>query len=218
MFSDKAFRIALGGSLLLHGALFFRMPYLGHLSSLKVFDPIDITYIEKKLSDADLKSLAQKLPAESSSRITTRETFSPALVEKDQIFKKAKNISPEKPDFVNPEIIPVKKQVTLPALSDEKLENPQYLNYYQLIREKIRKTAYANYNRQINGAVYLSFVIARNGQLKELRADEGKMLPHPYLKNVALTSIRAASPFPEFPPDLDYSQLSFNVIILFQLE
>jgi outer membrane biosynthesis protein TonB len=39
-----------------------------------------------------------------------------------------------------------------------------------------------------------------------------------YLTEIALKSVNDASPFPKFPTELDYFQLSFNVIISFEIE
>ena len=131
---------------------------------------------------------------------------------------KVKNVPIRKPDFLRPEIIAVRKKITLPKIPDKKLTDPAYLNYYQTIREKIKRAAYQNYTRLVNGEVYLSFIILSNGQLKDARIIEEKSTPHTYLKEIAKKSIYDASPFLNFPKDLKYSVLSFNVIISFEVE
>ena len=57
-----------------------------------------------------------------------------------------------------------------------------------------------------------------DGNLKDVRYIEDKSSPSYYLKDVSMRSIREAAPFPAFPNDLDYPQLSFNVIISFQID
>lgn len=218
MFTDRTFRIALSVSLILHAAMFFKFPRLNFLTVRHPADHVEITYIKEKPSPLNLESFSKKLP-----KGTFRQTFSkkiepPPYVEKEQIFKKTQNIAIKKPDFVRPEIIAMKKKIALPPLNDEKINSPVYLNYYQIIREKIKQAAYRNYNRLVNGEVYLSFIVLRNGQLKELKINEERMPTHSYLKGVAEESILDASPFPEFPKDLDYPELSFNVIISFLVE
>ncbi|MCX7661164.1 MAG: hypothetical protein N2Z79_00595, partial [Candidatus Omnitrophica bacterium] len=87
----------------------------------------------------------------------------------------------QKPTFSKTDIIAVKKRISLPSLSLEKLEkidNPHYLNYYQIVREKIRRCAYQNYNRTDIGQVYLSFVISSDGYLKEIKLSEEKSTPN----------------------------------------
>jgi TonB family protein len=66
--------------------------------------------------------------------------------------------------------------------------------------------------------VYLSFIISTEGYLREVRLVEEKSSFSPYLREIALRSIKEASPFPDFPKELDYPQLTFNVVISFEIE
>ncbi|MCF7888461.1 MAG: hypothetical protein K9L76_04215, partial [Candidatus Omnitrophica bacterium] len=52
-------------------------------------------------------------------------------------------------------------------IKTEKLQKSSaYMNYYRIIREKIRKKAYQSYKGQGQGKVYLNFNITNNGLLK----------------------------------------------------
>jgi outer membrane biosynthesis protein TonB len=123
-----------------------------------------------------------------------------------------------KPFTLKPDIIPVKKKITLPPVEMSKISNPSYISYYQLVREKIRRSAYQNYSRTETGEIFLSFVIAQDGSLRDIRLVEDKSTPSYYLRDIAGRSIKTAAPFPMFPKELDYPQLSFNVIISFEIE
>ncbi|PIQ85955.1 MAG: hypothetical protein COV73_05260 [Candidatus Omnitrophica bacterium CG11_big_fil_rev_8_21_14_0_20_43_6] len=123
-----------------------------------------------------------------------------------------------KPTFINSQVLAIKKKVTLPAIEMAKIDNPSYISYYQIVREKIRRSAYQNYTHNETGEVYVSFIISNDGYLKEVHLAEDKTTVNNYLKNIALRSIRDASPFPNFPKELDYPQLSFNIIISFEIE
>jgi TonB family protein len=123
-----------------------------------------------------------------------------------------------KPTFVNSQVLAIKKKITLPAIEMAKIDNPSYINYYQIVREKIRRSAYRNYMHNETGEVYLSFIISNDGLIRDVRLAEEKTIVNDYLKNIALRSIRDASPFPNFPKELDYPQLSFNIIISFEIE
>ena len=100
---------------------------------------------------------------------------------------------------------------------DEKLKNnPAYMDYYKLIREKIRKNAYYYYNTNSKGEVSVHFAIANNGQVDSLLLNDASTLSR-NLKDIAVKSVRDAAPFPPFPPELqDYSRLSFNISIYFK--
>ncbi len=123
-----------------------------------------------------------------------------------------------KPNFSSPAMISIRKRVTLPEIEIPKIDNPSYISYYQIVREKIRRSAYKNYTRNEIGEVYISFVISNDGDIRDIRLIEPKTSASDYLKGIASRSVKDASPFPSFPKELDYPQLSFNIVISFELE
>jgi TonB family protein len=147
----------------------------------------------------------------------------PPFIDRESIFnQKQQPVLPKpsfaKPVLIKPDIIAIKKKITLPPIDLDKINNPSYISYYQIVREKIKRAAYQNYTRTEVGEVYLSFIISSDGYLNELQLKEEKSTASPYLKEIALHSIKDASPFPNFPQELDYPQLSFNVVISFEIE
>jgi len=123
-----------------------------------------------------------------------------------------------KPIFSSSAMTAIKKKINLPAIEIAKIDNPSYISYYQVVREKIRRSAYENYTHNETGEVYISFIIFNDGYLKEARLVEERTTAKEYLKSIALRSIKDSSPFPNFPKELDYPQLSFNIIISFEIE
>jgi outer membrane biosynthesis protein TonB len=96
-------------------------------------------------------------------------------------------------------------------------QNKDYVNYYQLIREKIRsrlKDNYQNYNRE--GEVYLSFILTQNGSLLSYSIDRSKSTEDETLLDITTTSLKAISPFPALPRSLSMSKMSFNIVISFK--
>ena len=92
-----------------------------------------------------------------------------------------------------------------------------YVNYYQLIREKIRsklKDNYQYYKRE--GDVYLSFTLTQNGSLLTYSIDSAKSTQDETLLHITATSLKAISPFPALPKSLSASQMSFNIVISFK--
>ena len=92
-----------------------------------------------------------------------------------------------------------------------------YVNYYQLIREKIRSRLSDNhqyYKRE--GEVYLSFVLTQNGSLLSYAIDRSKSTQDESLLRITETSIKAISPFPPLPRSLSTSKMSFNIQISFK--
>lgn len=95
-------------------------------------------------------------------------------------------------------------------------KNPAYMDYYRLVREKIRTNAYQNYNTRKKGEVTITFLVLKNGTLKAIKLDP-KSVRSKRLRNIALKSIRQSAPFPDFPRELKkYSHLKFNISIYFK--
>ncbi|MDD2752621.1 MAG: energy transducer TonB [Candidatus Omnitrophica bacterium] len=160
-----------------------------------------------------------KLPT----KITARDTSLSPEVSREDIFKPGKeNTIPKpsftKPAFIRPEYIAVKTKVSLLPNEGEKSQSPAYISHSQIVREKIKRCLYQNYNRTETGQVYLSFLLSKDGFLKNVQLSEEKSSHSGYLRQIALQSIRDAAPFPDFPKGLDYDELSFNVVISFEIE
>ncbi len=95
-------------------------------------------------------------------------------------------------------------------------ENPAYMNYYRMVREKIRKNSYQSYKGRGQGKVYLNFSISKDGSLRAIGFG-GESTKNAGLKKIALSSIKKSAPFPSFPEELKkYSQLNFNISIYFK--
>ncbi len=101
--------------------------------------------------------------------------------------------------------------------SNHELEkNDAYMNYYRLIREKIKANAYHNYNSKREGEVLINFMVLASGLLQDIAFDQ-KSVASDVLKKIALKSVGESSPFPEFPEELkQYSYLRFNISIYFK--
>jgi len=226
MFSNRVFQIAFLVSLIAHGVILFQNPNFTLFPQNKNEQKLELSYVktpqEKKTEPRNQlpnKEPFLKLPA----NIAMDKKIPPPFIDKEDIFRANKAMVPQdtafaKPTFIKLDIIPIKKKITLPPIDMDKINNPSYISYYQIVREKIRRAAYQNYTRAETGEVYLSFIIASNGYLKDVRLIEEKSFSTDYLKEIAVKSIRDASPFPNFPKELDYPHLSFNVVISFEIE
>jgi len=228
MFFDKTFQIAFILSVFTHGVILFQNPSL----TLKILPigkkkpVLEVSYLKSsKVSKASLRaSLPKNEPfLDLSAKIIAAKTTPPPFIDKEKIFGRSKEIVSQKyvftkPAFAKPDIIAVKKKIIMPPIDLDKIDNPSYISYYQIVREKIRRAAYQNYTRAEVGEIYLSFLIFAEGSLSAVRLVEEKSSPNPYLREIALRSIKEASPFPNFPKELDYPQLSFNVVISFEIE
>jgi len=224
---NKVFQITLLVSVIFHGVILFQNPNFALFSKKQVNGNTEVSYVREPVAvkEEPVKAMPRKelMPTALASKISARKINPPPFIDREAIFKKSIN-SPKgesefaKPTVVKPDIISVKKIITTPALDLDKINNPTYISYYQIVREKIRRSAYQNYGKAETGEVYASFVITREGFIRDVRLVESKSSQNPYLRETALKSISDASPFPSFPKELDYPQLSFNVVISFEVE
>ncbi|MFA5311190.1 MAG: TonB family protein [Candidatus Omnitrophota bacterium] len=175
---------------------------------------IKVTYVKIKETPKEL--LKSKNIA--SEKRTPPPFIEPQEIRKESSLNKPRDLKLAKPQLIKPDSIPVNKKISLPDVDMGRIDNPSYISYYQIVREKIRRAAFRNYSRSETGEVYLTFIISSDGLLKDARLVEAKSSRSPYLRSIALSSVKTASPFPNFPKELDYQELSFNVIISFEIE
>jgi len=231
MFSERPILTFVLISLAVHGALLSQSPNFAffspvHPKKMEV-NYVKIPKLEAKQSAGQYKKLPEtkreaplQLPKVAS---PGKSATPPAFIDGQPVFKRNRIITGKqtvfmKPDLAKPDTISIRKKVDLPLVDFEKANNPSYISYYQIVREKIRRAAYQNYTRTEMGEVFLSFVVSNQGYVREVRIVDEKSSDSLYLRETALLSVREASPFPVFPKDLDYPQLSFNVIVSFEVE
>ena len=228
MHTERIFQIAFALSLAAHSAVIFQ-----NINSFNIPLPrekenrkgaaFQVVYVKQR-------SDFRKPPAMSTEdallnvpvKIGNQRSVPLPQVDKDRIFGRdnsfLKDLGFLKPGDAKPDIISIKKKITLPPIDANKIKSPTYLSYYQYVREKIRRAAYQNFSKTETGEVYLSFVVSATGALRETIINEDKSSKSSYLRQISLRSLRDSEPFPNFPKDLDYPQLSFNVIISYQIE
>lgn len=94
-----------------------------------------------------------------------------------------------------------------------------YINYYQLLREKIRQKVKRNYRSSYSeGEVRLNFSLSSSGSLVSCEVDKALSATDVKLLELAIASIREASPFPPFPKGLSVPTMNFSVTVVFNKE
>jgi len=227
---NRVFQIAIIISLIAHGLILSQNPNLNFFSPFKNEQPkLEIRYVKEP---KETKTEVKEQPAKREpllkipSKIALKEKVPPPFADKDSIFKNDKTIAPKetlftKPAFNKTDIIAIKKKISISPMEMDKTKvqlSPAYMGYQTAVREKIKHAAYQNYTGREMGMVTISFLISEDGQLKDWRFIEEKSSSSEYLRDVALRSLKDASPFPIFPKELDYSLTSFNLTIIFEIE
>jgi len=231
---NNSLRITLIISLAVHSGIVL-LAQFNYMPSKALPKEVEVTYLDTKSAETvklrkELPRRQVKLPQAGvntkplpqelenpTDRSFVRKLL-PPLFRKEKVFSKYNEFLKNKPQLSKPDVIAVKKKIALTPLEPNRITNPSYISYYQIVREKIRRCAYQNYSSEDSGDVYLSFLISADGSLVKAMVIEEKSVPNAYLKQVAIKSVKDASAFPPFPKDLDYRELSFNVIISFEIE
>lgn len=213
MFLDKSLKTALVISLVFHALIFLPLPYFSQFKTKPDLPPLKITYVTPKAIIARPAQAAQ-----------TPAVVKPIPQKADQPLK----VKEEKAAAPAPQAVKTAPALAKPAVSEPKIEIPPelpkakeglYLDYYQTIREKIRGAVLENYPRFIaRGEVCLYFILSPDGKLKEINVIEERSSANRSLKEISLRSLRQSAPFIPFPKGLNQPELSFNVIISFELE
>jgi hypothetical protein len=221
---DNLFKFSLVFSVVIHAAVLTQLSNTNTRYFNRPVNRIEVVYRtppqfvvpkEKAIKD-DIREVTQKqLPPDAKMLLKERSSGPSPL---EMMEHTGTKLSPEKTLSSKINTFKSERKISVPALKTEKISNPVYLNYYQLVRGRIQDRAYQNYERLDIGEVYLTFVLSSNGMLKQLKLIEERTTADGYLRNVGLRSIQEASPFPAFPKDLDYPELSFNVVISFEVK
>ena len=202
MFNDAYFRLAFTLSLSLH---LFAMSAGGffHKNPLPESAPeVEVTYILQEENKIDLtEKIIENLPREYDlQREELKEVSGHTNAALEKIIE---------------DVLPIKEDNYLKEKELKSLE--EYIQYYELLREKIKKmTSQYCSNLIERGEVTVSFVLGQNGALKQVVIDKAGSSKSAQLQNAALKSIKAAAPFPAFPASLQREELTFNISIIFK--
>lgn len=227
MTSDKFFRSTLIISALAHiSFIAVQLPKLDFIKKNRRKTEINVVYLKNvppppqypkgEAAKRPLARIPPKVTAADTSLLDALKKNPSTLKNKSEFAVKEPAVI--KPFTLKPDTTPAKKKITLPPVEMSKITNPSYINYYQLVREQIRRSAYQGYSRTETGEIYISFLIMQDGTLRDIKLIEDRSTPSYYLRDIAVKSVKAAAPFKAFPNDLNYQQLSFNVIISFEIE
>ncbi|MDD5255888.1 MAG: hypothetical protein PHR11_07565, partial [Candidatus Omnitrophica bacterium] len=169
MHSNKIFQYTFLISLAVHGFLLTQTPNFFLPPERKEQEQPEVSYLEPPAKTPAASIQAKPLPQPvATSRMIAKKITPPPFIDKEGIFKKetaraSGSQETTKPGLAEPTVIPVKKIITLPPVNLDKIDNPSYVSYYQIVREKIRRAAYQHYARTETGEVYLTFIISKEG-------------------------------------------------------
>ena len=214
---ERQLQTALTLSLLMHAAVLWSVPAV-RLPALPKRLPteIKVTYDKRPESPqltttrtAGVSAPAQ-LPAPppmpARSRTRPASIPDPALLDGGAVYAVSKP-RPQLPESID-----------LSNLTQLSSDAVAYMDYFRFLRERIRWAALRNYpSRNVQGEVYLTFTLAADGRVADARIVEARSTPDPALRAASLESLRQAAPFPSFPKTLDRPQMTFRIVIVYEV-
>ena len=131
--------------------------------------------------------------------VTTKIVESPKAIETPKV-----ELSPK---------VDMKPTVDAARIKESGKLKEDYINYYQLIREKIRQRLKHNYTNYYNeGDVRVAFSLNSDGSLASAEASAADTA----LAGIAERSVREAAPFAAFPESLASPRIPFDLAISFR--
>ncbi len=223
MYESKSLQLALLISILLHFAIFLSAPYMGVLPNKQSLNPIKVTYF--KVKEHPEKLISQKFKTQALLPVAPEAL--PEVRKEDIINPPHEQVKKEEPtvETIGPgsrAVIENKSKKFETVVNNEKdnARKAAYISYYRLVREKIKYYADKNYIKEgsvSQGEVFLSFVVASGGELLHIMIIDRRSADNSLLRDIAINSIKDASPFPAFPQGMNQYQVTFNVVISFEL-
>ncbi len=109
-------------------------------------------------------------------------------------------------------------KISVTPIKSEKINNPAYAAYNEMVRSRIETKVYENYQQTLEGGgVYLTFVIGADGSLKASQILDDRSHASQGLKDVSLKSIKDCT-FPPFLKGMTLPEYTFNIEIQFQVK
>ncbi len=227
--ANTRFYIALFISLIIHIVCIFFLSYDKIVIKRQPKKTLEVTYqkikqIETKQSDKDFQDIKiierkEQFKQPDVKILKGKREFVPSVGENLKDFSKLTGkFKLERKRTVKMHSFDKSQKVAISLTEEEKISNPKYLSYYSIIGGMIKERVYdiLGNNETRRGEVYLTFLVSADGTLQDILVKDERTVASPYLKELALKSVRQAAPFPVFPKGLDYPEFTFNIKLYFQ--
>ena len=104
-------------------------------------------------------------------------------------------------------------RIIIMPIRSEKINNPVYAAYQEMVRDRIKDRVYENYDKMESGSVYLTFLVDAHGILKAAQIIASKTTASAHLQEIAMRSLQEASPFPPFLNGMHLTEYPLNIEI-----
>jgi len=198
------------------------MAYFGKMNAPQhkgvVENRVEISYHPMQHRPIDIHSYpikpAQRLDLSNDERFLSDGTVPVSLV-KDKPDLPFGMLFERKPEHMRN--MELNHKISIMPMSSEKINNPVYAAYNQIVHDRIEERANANYDKMQAGTVFLTFVVDAQGNLEDARIVPEKTDAPEHLQEIALKSLKEASPFPPFLKGMNLTEYPFNIEIQYQV-
>lgn len=238
---DRAFKYALIFSVFFHAAIIIEWPFYRHLfTNQNQYKDIEITYLKIKepplpapKSEVLTKATQTKVEFPQPTKMISKELPKGTGVEKAEAMPtKKESATPveakkEDTNIVKKPMLEQRSSVEIKQMSIQKSEGITSIDlkslrlvppsYAQAVRNKIRKNL--DFPKSaVEGDVFVRFIIASDGELRELSIIDEKSTKDGFLRELVFEAIKNSSPFPKFPNDVTVPEVKFTCQISFEIK
>ncbi len=179
---------------------------------------VEISYKAVPKRPVDIKERpirpAKRLDLSNRQKILSQGTIPVSLVKKSPSLPFGM-VEGAKPEHMRR--MELSRKVSIMPVSSQKINNPVYAAYNEMVRDRIKQRVYANYDQMDSGSVYLTFLVDAQGVLKVAKIIAEKTNASKHLQEIALRSLKEASPFPSFLKGMNLAEYPFNIEIQYQV-
>jgi len=203
MLKNISLKTAVAISLSLH--LVAISPWSSILSGRKHAEDsqIEVTYILEDLLEDRIEEDIENIPQKYD--LKEQETKQP----------EGKDETPQPKQEPSDTLISEEENRYLEEAEAERIE--EYIAYYELIREKIKKFVKRYYRKHAEeGRVEVIFALRKAGSIESLEISQIRGAHPKYLEKIARKAVKSAAPFPPFPVSLKKDSLTFTISIIFK--
>jgi len=219
---NRFFKYTLFFSLLVHVLVIAQFPRRKAPGNHKPFKSIEITYHQpiSKVKPEE-KSVPKQPPRreelKQTAGVLSRKVPNSDFLVKD-VSKTFQEMRPLKKQIVRLKEPQIKKRVIILSGEAKQISNPKYRSYNQIVHQKIQRQANINSEGIYNTGekVRVTAIIDSKGILKQVKIIEDNSTTDQKLWDFSRKIVEEAAPFPPFPIDLKYPELSFSFDINFK--
>jgi hypothetical protein len=179
---------------------------------------VEVSYrpAHKKISDAREHPIRQvkRLDLSSNPKFYSYGTIPAGLV-KEKPMLPLGMFYERKPEGMR--TMELSRRVSIMPITSEKINNPVYAAYNEMVRDRIKQKVYENYDRIEGGSVYLTFLLNDKGVLEGSQVILQKTNASQHLQELSLRSLREAGPFPPFLKGMNLTEYPFNIEIQYEV-